>query len=168
MTEGKLMPLMPGDVVQAKVEQVEVFGIFLEYVGQEILVLIPETSWIPCYGSCRQIAEVGDEFRVRIIARVEHKDQYAGSIRAIYPESDPWSGKWGLRVGDTAEARVVRMVEHADRCGDKKGYLLELRPAAYVMLFADKDTRLEMGQRCSVTVTAVNADRRQVVVQLNK
>ena len=114
-----------------------VFGLFCEYGTHEILVLIPEISWIPSFASCEQVAAVGDELEVKIVHIDRERNKIAGSFRALYPESDPWHGAWQFGVGDVLDATVVRWVERADRCGDAGGYLLALRPAAS-SCFADR------------------------------
>ena len=59
--------LSPGDVVRAVVRKSAVVGLFCEYGTYEIRVLIPEISWIPSFGSCEQVAAVGDELEVKIV-----------------------------------------------------------------------------------------------------
>ena len=61
--EAKLT-MRTGDVVRAVVRKTAVFGLFCEYGRHEILVLIPEVSWIPSFASCDQVAAVGDELMV--------------------------------------------------------------------------------------------------------
>src|SRR5262249_292735 len=121
--------LKAGDVVRAVVRKTAVFGLFCEYRTHEILVRIPEISWIPSFGSGEQAAAVGDELEVKIIHIDRERNKMAGSIKALHPGSDPWHGAWRLGVGDVLEATVVRWVEKADRCGDAEGYLVALRPA---------------------------------------
>jgi len=166
MSEEKPAPPTPGEIVTARVKQIAPFGLFLDYYGYDLLLLIPETSWVACYASCSQLADIGDEFRVRVLHYAEGRDQYTVSHKAIYPESNPWGGSWELQAGDTLEATVVRPVERADRCGDGTGWLLELRPGAYVMLCGHADAAWAKGERCQVTVTAVDAARRAVAVRL--
>jgi hypothetical protein len=165
MTEQRPTLLKPGDVVRARVKHVAVFGIFFDYRGDEILVLIPDVSWIPCFASCEQVADVGDEFHIKIVHHAEERRQYSGSIRAVHPESNPWNGSWQLQVGDQLEPTVVRVVEKADRCGNNKGLLLELRPAAYVMLCGQDEEQWEKGRKCVVIVTEIDHGRRKVVLQ---
>lgn len=121
--------LNTGDVVRAVVWKTAVFGLFCEYLTHEILVLIPEISWIPSFASCEQVAAVGDELAVQIIHIDRQRNKIAGSLIALHPEGDPWHGAWQLGVGDVLEATVVRWVEKADRCGDAGAYLLALRAA---------------------------------------
>jgi ribosomal protein S1 len=85
-----------------------VFGLFCECGTHEILVLIPEISWIPSFANCEQVAAVGDELEVKIIHIDRERNKIAGSLVAFHPESDPWHGKWQLGVGDVLNATVVR------------------------------------------------------------
>jgi hypothetical protein len=158
--------LKTGDVVRAVVRKTAVFGLFCEYRTHEILVRIPELSWIPSFASCEQVAAVGDELEVKIIHIDRERNKVAGSLVALHPENDPWHGAWRLGVGDVLEATVVRWVEKADRCGGAGGYLLALRPAALVMLCGQKAGRFRSGETVTVRVTAIDARRRQVAVAL--
>jgi hypothetical protein len=152
---GAQTALNPGDVVQAVVRKTAVFGLFCEYGRHEILVLIPEISWIPSFASCEQVAAVGDHLEVKIVHIDRERNKIAGSLRALHPESDPWHGAWQLGVGDVLDATVVRWVVKADRCGDTGGYLLALRPAALVMLCGQEGGRFKSGDRVAVRVTAI-------------
>jgi hypothetical protein len=158
--------LHTGDVVRAVVRQTAVFGLFCEYLTHEILVLIPELSWIPSFASCEQVAAVGDELAVKIIHIDRQRNKIAGSLIALHPESNPWHGAWQLGVGDVVEATVVRWVGKADRCGDAGGYLLALRPAALVMLCGQDAGRFKSGDRCAVRVTSIDPSRKKVTVDL--
>jgi S1 RNA binding domain len=158
--------LKPGDVVRAVVRKTAVFGIFCEYKKHEILVLIPEISWIPSFASCEQVAAVGDELEVKVIHIDKDRNKIAGSLRAIHPENDPWGVAWQLSVGDVLDATVVRWVERADRCGDAGGYLLALRPGALVMLCGLEAGRLKSGDRLAVRIISIDAQHRKVTVGL--
>ena len=158
--------LNPGDVVRAVVRKTAVFGLFCQYGTDEILVPIPEISWIPSFASCEQVAAVGDELEVKIVHIDKERNKIAGSLRALHPESDPWHGAWQLSVGDLLDATVVRWVEKADRCGDAGGYLLALRPAALVMLCGQEAGRFKSGDRAAVRVTSIDAVQGKVTVGL--
>ena len=164
--EGAPSTLNLGDVVRVVVRKTEVFGLFCSHGAHEILVLIPENSWIPSFASCKQVAEVGDELEVKIINIDKDRNKIAGSLRAIHPENDPWGGKWQLKVGDVLEATVVRWVEKADRCGNAGGYLLALRPAALVMLCGQETGQFNKGDRVAVTVTSIDKVQGRVKVEL--
>jgi len=158
--------LNPGDVVRAVVRKTAVFGLFCEYGTHEILVLIPEISWIPSFNSCEQVVAVGDELEIKIVHIDRERNKIAGSLRALYPGSDPWHGAWQFGVGDVLDGTVIRWVEQADRCGDAGGYLLALRPAALVMLCGQEAGRFKSGDRVAVRVTAIDARKGKVTVGL--
>jgi hypothetical protein len=163
---GAPAALRPGDVVRAVVRKAAVFGLFCEYGPHEVLVLIPEISWIPSFASCEQVAAVGDELEVKIVYIDKERNKVAGSLRALHPGSDPWHGAWQLGVGDVLDATVVRWVERADRCADAGGYLLALRPAALVMLCGQEAGRFMSGDKVAVVVTAIDARQGKVTVAL--
>ena len=150
-----------GDILDVEVVQVAVFGLFCRAGKQEVLVLIPETSWVASYCSCQQFASPGDWFRVRVLHDSPERDQVSASIRALHP--DPWpSGR--LAVGTRHQARVVRSIESADRCCGGPGHLLELLPGAFVVLGSAPP--LEVGQVCSVVVVASDFSKRAVHVAI--
>ncbi len=158
--------LNTGDVVRAVVRKTAVFGLFCEFGTHEILVLIPEISWIPSFASCEQVAAVGDELEIKIVHIDRERNKIAGSLVALHSESDPWHGKRQLGVSDVLEATVVRWVEKADRCGDAGGYLLALRPAAFVMLCGQDAGRFKNGDTVTVKITALDGRTRQIRVAL--
>jgi hypothetical protein len=163
---GAPAALRPGDVVRAVVRKAAVFGLFCEYGPHEVLVLIPEISWIPSFASCEQVAAVGDELEVKIVYIDKERNKVAGSLRALHPGSDPWHGALQLGVGDVLDATVVRWVEKADRCGGAGGCLLALRPAALVMLCGQEAGRFMSGDKVAVVVTAIDARQGKVTVAL--
>jgi hypothetical protein len=151
------------DILDVEVQSVAVFGMFCRAGAQDVLVLIPETSWVASYNSCEQFAAPGDQFRVRVL-RVDAKTgQASASITALHP--NPWPSGL-LAPGTVHHARVVRPIERADRCGDGPGYLLELLPGAYVVLCGGPS--LETGQTCTVTVVASDFSQRAVRVALTE
>jgi hypothetical protein len=156
-----------GDSVRVTVRRIEVYGMFCEYETHQILVLIPEVSWTSCFCSCEQVADIGDEFDVKILNIDKVRNRIAGSIRALYPDNNPWSGAWQLNVGDLVEATVVRWVEQADRCNDAGGYLLALRPGAFVMLCDIPAGTLKPGEKRVVRVVSMDATRGKVEVTLD-
>src|SRR6476660_9189887 len=169
MLEACISPsimLHPGDTVRAVVRKAAVFGLFCEYGTHEVLVLIPEISWIPSFASCEQVAAVGDELEIKIIHIDRDRNKIAGSLVALHPENDPWHGAWQLGVGDVLGATVVRWVEQADRCGVAGGYLLALRPAALVMLCDQVAGRFKSGDKFAVRITSIDPRQRKVTVAL--
>jgi predicted RNA-binding protein with RPS1 domain len=151
--------LAAGQIVEVEVETVAPFGLFCRYEGQEVLVLIPETSWIASFNSSLQFADPGDRLTVKVTGVDADRRKVSASVKAVHP--DPWPGDL-LAPGSKHRARVVRFVERADRCGDGPGYLLEILPGAYVMLCGGP--ALEKGQTCAVTVVQSDFPMRAVRV----
>jgi predicted RNA-binding protein with RPS1 domain len=149
-----------GQIIEVEVQMTAVFGIFCRYAEQDILVLIPEISWIASFGMCHQFAEPGDRFLVKI----KHVDQRTGKVAASIKELHPNPWETGqLAPGAEHQARVVRYVDKADRCDDSPGYLLELLPGAYLMLCAD-GLSLKKNQQCRAKVYESDAIRHVVKV----
>lgn len=155
-----------GDIVHATVKRVEVFGIFCECHNHEILVLIPEISWIASFKSCTQIAAIGDTLEIKIIGIDNRRNKIAGSLKALHPDNDPFGGSWNLSVGDILNASVVRWVEPADGLEDAGAYLITLRPGALAMLCCSDATEFRPGDTCEVRITAINPNRRSVAVEM--
>nr|WP_044180889.1 S1 RNA-binding domain-containing protein [Pirellula staleyi] len=149
-----------GDVVTAEVISVQVFGVFCRYASREMLVVIPETSWIASFNSCLQFAAVGDELEV-IVLNIDHPTgKVAASVKAIHP--DPWENGT-IVVGKLYETKVVRFVESADRADHQPGYLMELVPGGYAMIPAE-NRQLPIGQTIVVRLLAADFRHRSVIV----
>jgi hypothetical protein len=150
-----------GDILDVEVQTVAVFGLFCCAGEQQVLVLIPETSWVASYCSCEQFAAPGDRFRVQVLHVDAESGKVTASITALHP--NPWpSGQ--LAPGTIHQARVVRPIENADRCGGGPGHLLELLPGVYVVLCGELP--LTSGQRCPVKVVESDFSKRAVQVAL--
>jgi hypothetical protein len=87
-----------------------------------------------------------------------------GTMREVAENPNPWLNG-SITTGVVLDARVVRYVEKADRCGDNPGYLLEIVPGGYAMLCAD-GVSLKEGQTRRVSVQQCNSARRSVVLAL--
>jgi hypothetical protein len=156
--EGNSM-IAVGSIIDVEVQTVAVFGLFCRAGAVDVLVLIPETSWVASYCSCEQFAAPGDRFRVKVLRADAESGKVSASIKALHP--DPWpSGQ--LAPGTVHQARVVRPIESADRCGGGPGHLLELLPGAYVVLCGGSP--LATGQ--SYAVRVVSSDPFQGAVQV--
>ena len=156
------MAMKPGEIVQVEVASTHAFGLFCHRESEQVLVVIPETSWIASFNSCEQFADPGDRFNVVILNVDQGSGRIAGSIRQAAP--NPWKAG-SFRVGQVCEARVARFVPRADRCGDQPAYLVELLPGAYAMLCASGIT-LTKGQLCQVLIQSVDQSRSAVSVIL--
>jgi S1 RNA binding domain len=154
--EGNSM-VAAGDILDMEVQTVAAFGLFCRAGEQQVLVRIPETSWVASYCSCQQFAAPGDRLRVRVLHVDPESGQASASITALYP--NPWPS--GLLAPDSVHpARVVRPIESADRCGNGPGHLLKLVPGAYVVLCGRPP--LINSQSCTVRVVASDFSKRAV------
>ena len=148
------------DVVDAEVTNVQVFGIFCHHRGQDLLVKIPEISWVASFNSCLQFASPGDRHTVKIIHVDKNTAKIAATIKGRFP--DPWRTDQ-LELGVTHTAIVVRYVDKSDRCGNNPAYMLELVPGAFVMLEANR-LSLSVGESIVVTVSESQPHCRAVCV----
>jgi hypothetical protein len=154
--------LIPGQVVEVEVQKVAVFGAFCRYQDQEVLLRIPETSWVASFCSCDQFTAPGDRLTVKILHVDPDPGQASATVTGLHP--NPWAdGR--LAPGLEYLARVVRPVEAADRCGGRPGFLLELVPGSFVML-CDGGQSLRPGQQVRVVVRESDFSKRSVTVAL--
>jgi predicted RNA-binding protein with RPS1 domain len=151
-----------GDVVEATVTDVREFGLFCSSNGQELLLLIPDISWIATFNSCEQFAEPGDVLTVKILNIEAASGKIAATIKGRHP--NPWE-TGVLEVGTRHSARVVRYVPNADRCQDGPGYLVEVVPGAFAMLCAT-DRELIAGDRVAVVIQESTPEFRAVRLAL--
>lgn len=152
--------LAVGDIVDVTVTSPQVFGVFCRADSNDMLVVIPETSWIASFNSCMQFAQPGDRLQVKIKNIDLPTGKIAASVKDIYP--NPWdTGQ--IIVGAKYNARVVRFVANADRCNDKAGYLVELLPGGFAMLPAGE---LHLHANEIVPVRMLAADLRHLSVQI--
>ena len=91
-----MIPL--NSIIEVTVVSPKVFGVFCEYKETEMLLLIPESSWVASYNSCFQYAQIGDKLKVKVIHHSKEEDKYSISVRSMYP--DPWQNG-SFEVGKT-------------------------------------------------------------------
>ena len=151
-------------IIKVTVKRPEVFGLFCEYNGNEVLLLIPETSWVASYCSCVQYAQKGDILKVEVIAVDEETKKYSISVRSMYP--DPWEDN-SFEVGKTYKAKIIRYVTEADRLNDTSGYLVELIPGSFAMLDSEGQT-FEENEDCEVIITHKAEEKKALKIKLNK
>ena len=150
-----------GDVVDVEVQSVKVYGVFCRYESEDLLVLIPETSWIASYNSCEQFAEPGDKLTVKIKHIDAESGKVAGTIRELHP--NPWETGL-LDKGRKHTARIVRYVPKADRCDDQPAYLVELVPGAFAILCA-AGQHMKAGDQVTVVIQKSNSHNNSVMLE---
>ncbi len=157
--------LNEGDIVDVAVKRKEVYGLFCQFHEYEILVMLIGISWIPSFNSCKQVADIGDILRIKILSADISNNRIFGSIKQLYPENNPWDGSWNIHEGMTIRAKVKRHVKKADRCEDKPGYFVELRPGSYAML-CDSGKDLRINTLINVIITKIDLNKRAVEIEL--
>jgi len=90
-------------VVEAKVIRIETYGVYLDYQGEEILVLIPELSWKPIQHPS-EIVQLDEKVRVSIIKYNNDTRKFVGSIKVLDQESNPYYKL--MRFGTETEVRA--------------------------------------------------------------
>ena len=125
------------DIIAVEIKNIQVYGLFCTYQSLDILVLIPELSWVASFNSSDQFASVGDNITIIVTGVDLQNNRNSGSIKACHP--NPWSTKQIL-LGASYSARVVRFVKNSDRCNNNSAYLIELLPGSFVMLSAQENS----------------------------
>ena len=154
--------LIVGDVVEAEVTNVQVFGIFCRHRDEDLLVLIPETSWIASACSCQQFAQSGDMLTVKILNIDPESGKIAATIKGRHP--NPWETD-KLNAGRRHTAQIVRYVEKSDRCHDQPAFLIELLPGAFAML-CHTQRSFKPGDHVEVIIRSSDPRKRAVEVTL--
>lgn len=94
-----------GSVVEATVVRTVPFGIFLQSGGDTILVTLDKVSWTPSPNTLSQF-EVGQTWRV-LVERLNYKENvYAGSLKLLTPEQNPYREFSVLPAGTVLRGRV--------------------------------------------------------------
>jgi ribosomal protein S1 len=152
-----------GEVVRGTVTRAEVYGLYLSFRGHETLVLIPDLAWVPVVQDCRDFAQVGDEFDVRLLLFSEETGTYRGSIKDAPPEDDPWRDPTAFRPGTHWEGTVTHRMMGGRGEGGLVGYMVRLRLGVSGLLMAgDVRDDLAVGDRVGVRVAEVDEPSQKV------
>src|SRR5436190_20051403 len=81
--------LCVGDVVEARVDHCEPYGLYLKHAGDEILVLVTELSWEQL-GDPDKVFPRGARVRVKILRFIPEDRQFMGSIRRARMDESPY------------------------------------------------------------------------------
>ena len=78
-----------GSTIQAKVERIDSYGVWMKHKGEVVLVLIPEICWVPLRHPGEKMQE-GEILEVYVL-RYNYCDKViVGSIRRLHPEDNPY------------------------------------------------------------------------------
>jgi ribosomal protein S1 len=93
-----------GSIIRARVVRVENYGVWLDYQGQKVLVLVPEFSWQPT--NLKEVVKEGAELDLQVI-RFNYQDQVlVGSLRRLRPEENPYRHLSRLPPGTVLEGKL--------------------------------------------------------------
>ncbi len=84
-----------GSIVTAAVVRLEPYGAYLDYAGNEILVLIVDLSWERVRNPS-DVATIGGTVSVKIVRFNEDRNLYIGSIKAVDQTTNPYRALHGL------------------------------------------------------------------------
>jgi small subunit ribosomal protein S1 len=144
-----------GDIIEAVVTRVEIYGVWIEHGGQRGLITIPELSWSRI-AHPREVLTVGQVVRVKVLVASPGRE-FAASIRAAQPDSDPWREPSRFAVGAVFEAPVVRILEY--------GCFVELRPDVWGLLRCELWPHpLAVGDVVRIRVAQCDPETRKVTV----
>ncbi|MCA9118587.1 MAG: hypothetical protein H6822_03890 [Planctomycetaceae bacterium] len=149
--------LSPGEIISAKVTEVQPFGVFFTYDGDEIVVLIPEIGWIPTVSDCREFTKIGMTHSIKIIRQADN-GQYVASIREAAPHRNPWKDE-SIQEGQLREGRVTRTIHNENGLQSPFGYVIEILPGVSGVLVRNQlDGDLDEGDMIRVKIARLDRD----------
>ena len=139
-----------GNVIEGTVDRIEPYGLFLNHAAGKVVVLGPEVSWHD-HRNLRERFKIGDVLRV-LVLRYNYKDEvYAGSIRRLHPEHNPYRDLSRLRPGTVLQGKVTSLA------GDEVTVGLPNGAFGHVPKYRTP-SHWERGQMVPVFITALEVD----------
>jgi ribosomal protein S1 len=145
-----------GSIIQAQVERIEVYGLFLKHGDETVVVLLPEVSWLD-KRDLRDRVRVGEVFDVYVLRYNYVNKQIVGSIRRAHPELNPYRALSRLPPGEAFCGKVVQISN--DRVAVKLANGATGKIPRY-RLSAD----LEVGAAVEVTIAALEVDEGNLIL----
>src|SRR2546423_12274196 len=96
-----------GSIIQAQVERVEPYGLFLRHGDETVFVVLPEVSWLD-KRDLRERVRVGEAADVYVLRYNYEKKHIVGSIRRAHPELNPYRTLSRLPPGEPHCGTVVQ------------------------------------------------------------
>ena len=134
----------------AKIVDIEVYGITLEYDGFVVFVPLPEIDW-QVSPNIEKKYDIRQSVPVMILRFSYLEGKYVGSIRRCYPNLNPYRALSLLKPSTILNGEVLSL------CGSN--VTIKLQCGSYGNLekkLAEKD--LEKGDRIDVVVKSLNVD----------
>ncbi len=141
-------------VVEAKVVCIEAYGVYLDYQGEEILVLIPELSWKPIQHPS-EIVQLDERVRVYIIKYNYDTQKFVGSVKILDQESNPYYKLIRFGIGTEVKAKIKGIY------GDEATVILPFNiwePVSKTIL----PDNINPGDEIKIIIQEVDADKKRV------
>ena len=147
-----------GTVVEATVTRTLPFGVFLTHSGDTIFVPLNNLSWTPSPDILSQF-EVGQTIPVLVERLNYEKCEYAGNLRILTPERNPYREFSVLPPGYVIRGRV-KMVH-------QNGVTVELNELCSGELPVTEATReLTVGAEVDVQITSLELNDQRMTLKL--
>src|ERR1700690_31875 len=156
-----------GKVYSGRVTSLSDFGAFVNVNGADGLVHLSELSWDRVQHP-REILEVGQEVKVKVISVDREKKRIGLSMRAL--ADDPWTSRVEkFSVGQLGEGVITRLTKFgafARLEGDIEG-LIHISEMADHRIDHPKEV-LKEGDVCTLRIVRIDADQHRIGLSLRK
>jgi ribosomal protein S1 len=147
-----------GSVIEAAVEGVEVYGLFLKHGQEHVFVHLPDVSWTDTR-DLRERFKPGDVLKVFVL-RYNYRDRIVvGSLRRLCPEDNPYRALSRLPPGTLLEGRVTSLAGDevtVEVANNAHGYLPKIH----------LHKQLTLGQRVRVAISGLEVDEGRLRLRL--
>lgn len=156
-----------GEAVDAVVEEVAPYGLFVRANGMSGLILLPELSWQRVCDPA-EVARAGDQIQCKIMhfpPRHQSTDEprFIGSIRELNPEQNPWRDPSVFAVGTEFTGTVERKMTYGIFFAHPRGVSALLHIDSY-----DSDAlEFNIGDEIDVVVIDCDAEGQRISVGLS-
>ncbi|WP_444995510.1 S1 RNA-binding domain-containing protein [Aliikangiella sp. IMCC44359] len=148
-----------GEIVRAKVDQVEKWGVYLSTPEGRIFIQILELDWVKKIPDPREFTNIGEEFDVLILAVDERRQAFSGSIKQAKPELDPFKTDGRYEPG-SIHSGIVRL-------NTEYGTFVEIAPGLEALIYNESGGNLEIGSVQKVKVILYDLSRRRMQVEIS-
>jgi ribosomal protein S1 len=147
-----------GSVVDAEVIRIMPFGLYLKAGDDTVLLTVGQISWTPTRETSSQF-KVGQTLRV-LVERFDYaKKVYAGSIRLLTPELNPYREFSMLPAGTVLRGRV--------KMTHQNGVTVELNEwCSGELPLTDETSKLTLGTEVEVQITSLELSSQDMTLKL--
>lgn len=147
-----------GSVVNAEVVRIMPYGLYLRAGDDTVLITVGQISWTPTRETSSQF-QVGQTLRV-LIERFDYaKKVYAGSMRLLTPELNPYREFSMLPAGTVLRGRVKMMHQN--------GVTVELNEwCSGELPLTDETRKLSVGTEVEVQITSLELSPQYMTLKL--